>query len=100
VSRRDQLAANLTHVHERIAAAATLAGRDPAEVTLVAVTKTHPASDVDLLAALGVRHVAENRDQEAAAKAAAVVADGLTWHFVGQLQTNKARSVAAYSQVV
>jgi hypothetical protein len=68
-------------------------------VTLVAITKTYPASDVRLLAELGVTDVGENKDQEAAAKAAAVRAP-LRWHFVGQLQRNKAKSVARYADVV
>jgi pyridoxal phosphate enzyme (YggS family) len=71
-------------------------------VTLVAVTKAYPAGDVALLADLGVTDVGENRDQEAAAKAAAVAAEGIAvrWHFVGRLQRNKARSVASYADVV
>jgi len=68
-------------------------------VTLVAITKTYPASDVELLASLGVTDVGENKDQEAAAKAAAVPAE-LRWHFVGQLQRNKAKSVVRYADVV
>jgi pyridoxal phosphate enzyme (YggS family) len=64
------------------------------------VTKTFPADDVRLLAGLGVRDVGENRDQEAAPKAAACADVDLTWHFVGQLQTNKATSVARYASVV
>ncbi|MFW6689876.1 YggS family pyridoxal phosphate enzyme [Streptomyces sp. MAR4 CNX-425] len=106
--RRDELAANLARVEERIAGACAAAGRKREEVTLVVVTKTYPASDALLLADLGVRNVAENRDQEAAGKAALVAqaraergADApLTWHFVGQLQTNKARSVARYADYV
>ena len=98
--RLGQLAANLAHVEERIAAACRSAGRDRREVTLVVVTKTYPASDVRLLAGLGVRHVAENRDQEAAPKAAASADLPLSWHFVGQLQTNKARSVVGYADHV
>ncbi|MFC5751168.1 YggS family pyridoxal phosphate-dependent enzyme [Actinomadura rugatobispora] len=98
--RSEELAANLAEVRERIAAACSAAGRDPGEVTLVAVTKTFPASDVRLLAGLGLTDVAENRDQEAAPKAAATAGLPLTWHFVGQLQTNKARSVASYADVV
>ncbi|MEV6109731.1 YggS family pyridoxal phosphate-dependent enzyme [Streptomyces sp. NPDC051940] len=98
--RKDELAANLRAVEERIAAACAAAGRPREDVTLVVVTKTYPASDVRLLAELGVRHVAENRDQEAADKAAETADLDLTWHFVGQLQTNKARSVAAYADVV
>jgi PLP dependent protein len=69
-------------------------------VTLIVVTKTYPASDVRILAELGVRQVAENRDQDAAPKAAECADLPLTWHFVGQLQTNKVRSVVSYSDVV
>lgn len=100
--RRAQLAANLARVRARIAAAATAAGRDSAGITMVAVTKTYPASDVVLLAGLGGTDVAENRDQEAAPKAAAVAAAGVDvrWHFVGQLQRNKCRSVVGYADVV
>jgi len=101
--RRDEIAANLASVEERIAAACADAGRDRAELTLVAVTKTFPAEDVAHLAALGVRDVGENRDQEAAAKVTACRDAGvgeLVWHFVGQLQRNKAGSVATYADVV
>ena len=86
-SREVELAANLATVRERIAAACAAAGRPSDEVTLVAVTKTYPAADVVRLAALGVPDIGENRDQEAAPKAAATAALGLplTWHFVGQL---------------
>jgi pyridoxal phosphate enzyme (YggS family) len=101
--RRAEIAANLQAVEARIGAACAAAGRPREAVTLVAVTKTFPAGDVAHLAALGVREVAESRDQEAGAKAARCAADGLTglrWHFVGQLQTNKARSVLGYSDVV
>ena len=86
----------------RIAAACAAAGRDPDEVTLIAVTKTYPASDVVHLAALGVPDVGENRDQEAAPKAAEVAAAGaaVRWHFIGQLQRNKCRSVVAYADLV
>jgi pyridoxal phosphate enzyme (YggS family) len=100
--RRAELGARLQAVRGRIADACVAAGRDPAEVTLVAVTKTFPASDVRLLSELGVRDVGENRDQEAAPKAAecAALASRLTWHFIGQLQTNKAASVARYAGVV
>ncbi len=102
VARRAQLAASLREVRERIAVACASAGRPAEAVTLVAVTKTYPASDVLLLAGLGVTEVGENRDQEAARKAAAVRAEGvrLHWHYIGQLQRNKARSVAEYADVV
>ncbi|MEZ7157668.1 YggS family pyridoxal phosphate-dependent enzyme [Streptomyces sp. MAD19A] len=98
--RKDELAANLARVEERIAAACDAAGRGRDEVTLIVVTKTWPASDVRILSGLGVRHVAENRDQDAAPKAAACADLPLVWHFVGQLQTNKVRSVVGYADVV
>ncbi|WP_407839575.1 YggS family pyridoxal phosphate-dependent enzyme [Streptomyces sp. DSM 116496] len=98
--RKSELAANLAQVEERIGAACAAAGRKREEVTLIVVTKTYPASDVRLLADLGVRHVAENRDQDAAPKAEACSDLPLTWHFVGQLQTNKVRSVAGYAHLV
>jgi hypothetical protein len=100
--RRTELATSLAEVRERIARACAAAGRPPEAVTLVAVTKTYPASDVVLLAGLGVTDVGENRDQEAAPKAAEARAAGAAprWHFVGQLQRNKARSVAGYADVV
>ncbi|MEU8504266.1 YggS family pyridoxal phosphate-dependent enzyme [Streptomyces brevispora] len=98
--RKAQLAANLAQVEERIASACAAAGREREEVTLVVVTKTYPASDVRILHELGVRQVAENRDQDAAPKAAACADLSLTWHFVGQLQTNKVRSVASYADFV
>jgi PLP dependent protein len=100
--RRAELRERLAAVHGRIAKACRAVGRDPGEVTLVAITKTFPASDVRLLFELGVRDVGENRDQEAAPKAAecSALAAQLTWHFVGQLQTNKAASVVRYARVV
>ncbi|GAA2020362.1 YggS family pyridoxal phosphate-dependent enzyme [Catenulispora yoronensis] len=99
-SRLEQIRSNLAVVREDIAAAARKADRDPSEVTLIAVTKTYPASDVRILAELGVLDVGENRDQEAAPKAEATAGLGLRWHFIGQLQTNKAGSVAAYADFV
>ncbi|MDA2810734.1 YggS family pyridoxal phosphate-dependent enzyme [Nocardiopsis sp. RSe5-2] len=99
-ARRRTIAANLEAVRERAAAACEKAGRPPSDVTIIAVTKTYPASDVRILADLGLREVGENRDQEAAGKAAELGDLPLTWHFVGQLQTNKARSVARYADVV
>jgi pyridoxal phosphate enzyme (YggS family) len=67
---------------------------------LVVVTKTFPPEEVGVLADLGVRHVGENRDQEAQPKAQALQRRDLVWHFIGQLQTNKARSVVSYASVV
>lgn len=98
MSRREELAAALAAVEGRLAAACTAAGRARDEVRLIAITKTRPASDVALLRDLGVEDVGENRDQEAREKAAAV--PDVRWHFVGGLQTNKARSVASYAFAV
>ncbi len=98
--RRAEIAAGLDAVRRRIATACADAGRDPDEVTLVVVTKFFPASDVRILADLGVTHVGENRHQEAEAKAAECADLGLTWHYIGGLQSNKAAAVAAYADVV
>ncbi|WP_137989933.1 YggS family pyridoxal phosphate-dependent enzyme [Streptomyces vilmorinianum] len=98
--RKSELAENLARVEERISAACAAAGRKRSDVTLIVVTKTYPASDVRLLHELGVRDVAENRDQDAAPKAAACADLDLRWHFVGQLQTNKVRSVTSYADIV
>ncbi len=102
VGRRNEIAARLSAVRARIAAACRAVGRGSDEVTLIAVTKTRPVSDIRLLHELGVRDIGENKDQEAAPKAAECAALGLdlTWHFVGQLQTNKAASVLSYAQVI
>lgn len=83
-----------------IADAARAAGRDPAELTLIVVTKFHPASLVRELAALGVRDVGENRHQEAQDKAAELADLDLRWHFIGQLQTKKARQAARYAHAI
>jgi pyridoxal phosphate enzyme (YggS family) len=108
-ARRADLAASLAAVRARIAGACRDAGRDPSEITLVVVTKTYPAADVLHLVSLGVTDVGENRDQEAAPKAAEVAAalaeqPGAPapprWHFVGRLQRNKCRSVVRYAAMV
>jgi uncharacterized pyridoxal phosphate-containing UPF0001 family protein len=128
--RRRELAANLARVRARIEAAARVAGRDPAELTLIAVTKTYPASDIALLAELGVTDIGESRDHEAAAKYVELCSPSSTelcspsstelcspsstelcsppsaataplrWHFIGQLQRRKCRSVVTYADVV
>lgn len=90
----DRLAA----VRESVAAAARRSGRDPAVVNLIVITKYHPMSLVQKLHSLGVNHFGENRHPEAQAKADLL--PQATWHFVGQLQTNKARKVAAYADVI
>jgi len=98
--RRAEVTAGLERVRDRVTAACEHAGRSADEVTLTVVTKFFPASDVRLLADLGVRHVGENRHQEAEAKAADCADLGLTWHFIGALQSNKAAAVARYASVV
>jgi PLP dependent protein len=100
--RLAELAANLAEVRASIADACAEAGRDPAEVGLIAVTKTFPVPDIIALAGLGLADIGENKDQEAAPKVAACDAAGLAlrWHFVGQLQVNKVASVARYAYMV
>ena len=98
--RRDEIATGLATVRERIEAACAAAGRSSEEITLIVVTKFFPASDVRLLADLGVEDVGENRHQEAVEKAAECADLHLRWHFVGELQSNKAAAVAAYADVV
>jgi PLP dependent protein len=99
-ARRDELGSRLEQVQDRIRRAMADAGRTD-EPALVVVTKFFPASDVDLLAELGVTAIGENRDQGAAAKCAELAhRDLLAVHFIGQLQSNKAASVAHYADVV
>jgi PLP dependent protein len=100
MSRRDDISAGLDGVRRRIGAAARAAGRDPDDVTLVVVTKFFPASDVRLLAELGVSDVGENRHPEAGDKLAECGDLGLRWHFIGGLQSNKAAVVGSYADVV
>ena len=98
--RRGEVARGLAAVQERIDRAARSCGRDPCSITLIVVTKTFPASDVRLLAGLGVRDVGENRHPEAEHKALACADVPVRWHYIGQLQSNKARAVARYADVV
>ncbi|WP_420361905.1 YggS family pyridoxal phosphate-dependent enzyme [Curtobacterium aetherium] len=94
------LEARLAAVRGSIADAARAAGRTADELTLVVVTKYHPAALVRRLAGLGVTDVGENRHQEAQAKAAELADLPLTWHFIGQLQSKKARQARRYAHVV
>ena len=94
------LADRLAAVDAQIADVARSAGRDPSALTRIVVTKFHPASLVRELVDLGVRDVGENRHQEAAAKVAEVGEPQPAWHFVGQLQSNKARAVRSYATAV
>jgi PLP dependent protein len=94
------LEANLRAVRARIDAAARAAGREPASVALMAVSKTWPASDVRALAALGQVDFGENRAQELLGKVTELADLPLRWHFIGQLQRNKAAAVARAGAVV
>jgi pyridoxal phosphate enzyme (YggS family) len=98
-ARTAELENGLAAVRSRIVAAMAASGRAD-EPTLIVVTKFHPAQDIRRLAALGVTDVGENRDQEASAKAEALHDLGLNWHFVGQLQSKKAKSVVRYAHAV
>jgi PLP dependent protein len=101
--RRAELAKGLASVQSRIEAAAVAAGRNADDIELLPVTKFFPASDVAILSGLGCRSFGESREQEAAAKSievAHLIDDSLRWHFVGQIQRNKARSIARWAYAV
>jgi pyridoxal phosphate enzyme (YggS family) len=103
--RRAELVTALGAVRARIAGACDAAGRDQHDVTLIAVTKTFPASDIAALAGLGVLDIGENKDQEARAKIKELAGPPMLpvpikWHMVGRVQSNKARSVASYAHAV
>jgi pyridoxal phosphate enzyme (YggS family) len=96
-----ELQGRVDDVFGRIADAARSADRDPEQLITIVVTKFHPDTLVRALFELGIRHVGENRHQEAQSKAAATAdLEGLRWHFVGQLQSKKARQVRAYAHAV
>lgn len=94
------LGARLSAIDEQIADAARRAGRDATEITRIVVTKFHPAELVRELASLGVREVGENRQQELSAKRDELEALDLTWHFIGQAQTNKAAAIRRSADIV
>jgi PLP dependent protein len=98
-AREVEIAANLAAVARRISNAAEICGRKAEEITLIVVTKTYPVSDVKILYDLGVRNFGENRDQEGAIKAPALPNDAI-WHFQGQIQSNKLKSIASWAQVI
>ena len=98
-----QLTERYRSVNERIAASCIAAGRSVSDVELVVVTKNHSAEVVAELYDLGHRQFGENRDQEAGPKAEALAAGGrldAKWHFVGQLQSNKVRTVLNYATCI
>ena len=95
--RKAEIARNLQEVKERINVAAKSVNRDPTEINLIVVTKTFPISDIEILRELGESNFGENRDQEAGPKAELISA---TWHFQGQIQSNKIKSICQWADVV
>ncbi|CAB4877864.1 unannotated protein [freshwater metagenome] len=95
--RLELLSSSLASVQKRVEEAATSVGRSTGEITLIAVTKTYPVSDVQILASLGLTHFGENRDSEGAEKASIVSG---TWHFQGQIQSKKLKSIASWASVI
>ncbi|PRB82939.1 YggS family pyridoxal phosphate-dependent enzyme [Pseudomonas sp. MYb185] len=90
------IAENIANVRERILCAAHAAGRDPQSITLMAVSKTRPASAIRQAHAAGVQHIGENYLQEALSKIAELQDLPLTWHFIGPIQSNKTRAIAEH----
>ncbi len=98
-NRFQQIKSNYEKIQSRITEACKHAGRKTTDITLIAVTKTYPAQDIDLLNSLGIENVGENKDQEASQKFKEVNHKYI-WHFVGQLQTNKVKSVIQYADFI
>ena len=96
-TRKEEITRNLQGVKERINRAAQSADRDPADIELIVVTKTFPVSDIEILRDLGETNFGENRDQEAGPKAEIISA---TWHFQGQIQSNKIKSICQWADVI
>ena len=96
-AREIEIAQALKSVEDRIGEAATKAGRARNEITLIAVTKTYPASDVEILRNLGVQNFGENRNEEGVEKS--VLVSG-TWHFQGQVQSRKLRDIASWATYI
>ena len=106
-ARDVELMNSLARLRRRLAQAAEAVGRKPTDIELLPVTKFFPATDVAILAKLGCRCFGESREQDAAAKTAAVAAllpattaREIAWHMVGQLQRNKAKSIAVWADTV
>jgi len=98
-NRLADIQSNLEKINSRIATACAASKRNISEITLIAVTKTYSAADVDLLKQLGIENVGENKDQEAVGKKSQVK-EKFSWHFIGQLQSNKAKSVVNYAALI
>ena len=100
MNRIDELQQNLLDINNRIQAACKEFGRNIEDVKLIAVTKTRPASDIQLLHSLGIRDFGESRDQEAMSKVEELKDLQASWHFIGQVQSNKLNHIAKYADVV
>jgi pyridoxal phosphate enzyme (YggS family) len=99
MNRADEIASNFLQVKEKISVAAKGCGRDLDQLTLIAVTKTFPTTDLEMLYSLGIREFGENRDQEASVKAAQLPSD-INWHFQGGIQSNKLKSICSWASVI
>jgi pyridoxal phosphate enzyme (YggS family) len=99
MSRVDEISANLEKVNAQIKLAAASANRLSKDITLVAVTKTFPVSDIEILYSLGIRDFGENRDQEASEKVGLLPKD-VRWHFQGQIQSNKLKSITSWASYI
>jgi PLP dependent protein len=97
--RIEKIKANLQSINERIAAVVKSTGRELDDLTLIAVTKTFPVSDVKILYELGLRNFGENRDQEGRVKAPELASDSI-WHFQGQIQSKKLKSIVQWTDVI
>lgn len=98
-SRDLEISENLAVVEERIAIALQQSNRRREEITLIAVTKFFPLSDLEILYGLGLRNFGENRDQEGSAKASELPSD-ISWHFQGQIQSKKIPSIIEWARVI
>jgi pyridoxal phosphate enzyme (YggS family) len=99
MNRIDEIRTNLEKVYEQIKLAATKANRLSDEITLVVVTKTFPVSDIEILYSLGIREFGENRDQEGSVKVG-LLPDDVKWHFQGQIQSNKLKSITSWASYI
>ena len=99
MNRIDEISSNLEKVNEQIKLAAEKANRSTDEITLIAVTKTFPVSDIKILYSLGIREFGENRDQEASGKVS-LLPDDVKWHFQGQIQSNKLKSITSWASYI
>ena len=94
-----ELTNNLTEVNQRINIAAKKVSRSVDEITLITVTKTFPTSDIEILYQIGLRDFGENRDQEASKKVSNLPKD-IRWHFQGQIQSNKLKSITSWASCI